>query len=191
MMAAKSKTTLAGIALCVGGVAMGAYLMHHIDQNSQPKQTITSIVFPDKVYADTQGYVTIMGRWDGEGVYYKNNATLIGCNQQQSVCSYYTIEQIGVNQVGSLNNPTEMPITHWDDSVITATDAGQDGGVLCVKNTINIDRKSETAELVIEPINQSTLNCAKADNKIYKWWIGGSIFWDRMRAATAAAKDEK
>lgn len=187
-MTTRSSLTLSGLALFAVGLIVGAFVANRVDRNVQPKATDTSIVFPDKNYTDTGSFVSVSGRWDGPGVGYKNNAAIINCDHQQSNCGFYTVQQIGINQISSLDIPFELPITHWDDFVITATDEGQDGGITCVKNTINIDRKRGTAELVMEPINQSKLNCAKTDNKIYKWWLSGSLWYDQMRARNEAAK---
>lgn len=148
--------------------------------------TNTSIVFPDKAYVDAHGdtdFVSIKGRWGGDGVGYKNNLTRIICYKSERQCLFYDAEQIGVNQI-DLGLPTNIPIKQWDDSVISASDIGTDGGFLCVRNTINIDRKNGSAELVTESINQSALNCVKADNKTYKWTMEGSLYWDSFRERT-------
>lgn len=176
-----------GLAVFVIGIAAGAFVMHRTDGNIIPKQPNIRIVLPDKNYTDTKDSVSVSGRWEGTGVPYKNNAVMISCDHGTSICTYYKIEQVGKNQIGDLDIPNTIPITKWDAYEISANDADQDPGYWCTKTTINIDRKNQTAELVLEPINPSSLSCAKADNKTYKWSLAGSFFWDDLRARSAAA----
>jgi hypothetical protein len=97
-------------------------------------------------------------------------------------CWVSIVDQIGVNQV-SLDHYS-LRLTGWADDVITASD----GEMSCARSNLNINRKTMSAEWVQEPINQSRIDCEKADSKIYKWHLEGSLFWDAIRAATTPAK---
>jgi hypothetical protein len=184
MFAALSKAAIASASFITGALVALVVSFFVLQHRHGTDDAGTSIIFPDKIYADSganASFVSIEGRWTGVGVAYKNNATQISCYKLQNECLSYSIEQIGPNQIGDLDPPLSMPIKKWDADVITASDEGLDVGVFCARSTLNIDRRNGSAELVTEPINQATLNCAKADNRTYKWFLDDSIFWNSVR----------
>ncbi len=136
----------------------------------------TNIVFPIKVYSDSGNFVSITGRLAGQGIGYANNVETITCYRQNGECELLDVEQIGPNQISSLQPSLSLPITHWDDNIITATDAGEPNPISCAHITINIDRKREYAFWVQEPTNQTSPNCQHADDKTYKWTIERSLW---------------
>lgn len=132
------------------------------------------IVFPGKNFFNGIGeqLVVVSGSLTGNGVGYKNNTMLISCYKSEMQCHTIEIDQIGVNQIGDVGLPSNLTITEWNPSIISATTGNEFDIWSCVKTTINIDRKSEILEWVQVPINQSQLSCKNFhDNKIYKWTI--------------------
>jgi hypothetical protein len=124
------------------------------------------------------GFVTIKGTLAGDGVGYKNNSINVACHKDRGECLVSSIEQISSNQLSSLNGPSIYPITKWDAYEVIATGSGD--AMDCRKVTINLERKTQTAAWVEEPINQSRAACKDADTKIYKWTIEDPPFWKAL-----------
>jgi hypothetical protein len=137
------------------------------------------IAFDRKVYFDSGETVSISGTLSGAGLGYKNNTTNITCSKDRGECLITRIEQIGPHQIGRVDSPDTYKITKWDNFEIVSVD---DSGLPtpCAKITVSVERKSETALWVREPINQAHAFCKNADTKIYKWTIEDSLFWQRM-----------
>jgi hypothetical protein len=78
-------------------------------------------------------------------------------------------------------SPTRFPEDpiKWDAYEVIATGSGD--FVDCREVTINLERKTQTAVWVEEPINQSRAACKDADTKIYKWTIEDPPFWKALR----------
>ena len=51
----------------------------------------------------------------------------------------------------------------------------------CVRITIRLERMTNTAVWVEEPINQALAACKDLDNKVYKWAIEDPPFWKALR----------
>jgi hypothetical protein len=141
------------------------------------------IVFGKKVYYDSgqttgDGFVYITGSLTGDGVAYKNNTVMVACYKDRKECLFSSIGQIGHNQIGRLDWPTEYPITTWNPYEVIATG---NYAVNCRKVTISVVRKTETAVWVEEPINQARAECKDANTKLYKWTIEDSRFWNSLR----------
>ena len=143
------------------------------------------MIFGIKVYYDSaetaigDGFVTIKGTLAGDGVGYKNNSINVACYKDRGECLVSSIEQISSNQLNSLNGPSIYPITKWDAHEVIAT--GSADAVDCRRVTINLERETQTAVWVEEPINQSRAACKDADTKIYKWTIEDPPFWKSLR----------
>lgn len=180
-------TTIFGIVSFTVGVIAGVTVMLHPWIRSPEPDT--NIIFPD-IYGDagppptfgSDSYEVVQGRWSEEtpyedgGVFRKNNYAIISCEKDKDECLYSLIEQIGPNQLGDLNPPASFPIKEWNNYVISASDADEHT-TGCVRTTINIDRKKRSVELVMEPINQSTLECAHASNKLHKYTLKSPLSW--------------
>jgi len=137
-------------------------------------------VFYDSVETATgDGFVTIKGTLTGDGVSYKKKFINVACYRDRGECLVSSIEQIGSNQLSSLNGPSIYPITKWDAYEVIATGSGDT--VDCRKVTINLERKTQTAVWVEQPINQSRAACKDADTKIYNWTIEDPPFWKGLR----------
>jgi hypothetical protein len=154
------------------------------DRRSKPSES-EDMIFGIKAFFDSaetatgEGFVTIKGTLAGDGVGYKNNSISVACYKDRGQCLVSSIEQISSDQLSSLNGPSIYPITKWDAYEVIATGSGD--AVDCRKVTINLERKTQTAKRVEEPINQSRAACKDADTKIYKWTIEDPPFWKALR----------
>lgn len=141
------------------------------------KNKPTDYIFDSKSFFDRKvgsfESIYVAGTLTGEG-YDGNNTTVISCSKDKMECLTNSIFGISETscQLGRLDAPKAFSIIKWDDYVVIATDEIPYDTFSCYKTTINIDRKSQTAEWVQEPINQSQISCADIkDSKIYKWTI--------------------
>ena len=145
----------------------------------------SEVIFDNKVFYDTEqtafsdGVVSISGTLTGEGVGNKNNTVTITCYQDRMECVTYSIAQIGPSQLGKLDVPSIFPITKWDSNEIVAVESGDT--VACRKATVSIERKTETAVWVENPINQTQPACKETHTKIYRWTIEDPPFWKRSK----------
>ena len=145
----------------------------------------SDVIFDNKVFYDTgqtavgDGVVSISGTLTGEGVGNKNNTVTVTCYQDRMECLAYSIAQIGPNQLGKLDVPGIFPITKWDNYEIVAVESGDT--VACRKATVSIERKTETAVWVEDPINQTQPACKETHTKIYRWTIEDPPFWKRSK----------
>jgi hypothetical protein len=75
------------------------------------------------------------------------------------------------------------PIRKWNEYEVIASDDAYEGPTAwqCQKTTITISRKTKTALLVEEPINQTRPACAKADTQLHKYTIEDSPGWKRLK----------
>lgn len=172
---------LAIIALIGWLVALGAIWILFRPQ-PQPFSGPEGIVFGKKVFYDSGEFVYITGTLTGDGLAYKNNTAMIACYHDRKECLFLSVDQIGPHQIGRLESPSVFPIVKWDTSEIMATDSYpiySSHPVDCRKVTISIERKSESAVRVEEPINQTRAACKDADTKLYKYTIEDSLFWRR------------
>jgi hypothetical protein len=176
-----TKVSIGIVCFIVGALFGGIVVLHPWVALPDPK---TNVLFPD-IYGDhgsTDDYANVQGRWSQEAggkggeLFSKNNYATITCKKDRNECLYSVIGQIGPNQLSDINPPTPMPITHWDTFSISASDSDQDA-VGCFRTTINIDRKNDAAELVLEPINQSKLACLHSDNAVYKYALKHPLSW--------------
>ena len=145
----------------------------------------TDVIFDSKAFYDTgqtafgDRVVSISGTLTGEGVGNKNNTVTVTCHQDRMECLTYSIAQIGPSQLGKLDVPSIFPITKWDNNEIVAMESGDT--VACRKATIRIERKTETAVWVEDPINQTQPACKETHTKIYRWTIEDPPFWKRSK----------
>lgn len=164
-----------------GCLAIG-FFIGYMTYPRPPKLDENDIAFPTKVYADTGDFVYITGRLAGTGLAYKNNVQTITCYRERGECELQSIQQIGPHQISSLHPVTTLPITHWDDALITASDPQVVNQAVCIRLTINIERKREFALWVEQPTNQAAVSCQHADTKTNKWTIESAL-WERKALA--------
>jgi len=150
------------------------------------------ILFSDKQYFDRgetavgDGFVVARGALTGKGLAYPNNSTTIACYADEQRCLVVSVQQIGHNQIGSIEPPTVYKVTKWDPYEVVAV--GDETPPTCVKTTINIERKSQTVVWVVQPINQSTAYCKDSDEHTYKWTIDNPPGIKALREATEKRK---
>jgi hypothetical protein len=133
------------------------------------------IVFPIKIFIGTKAYVAAKGTITADWVGYKNNTYSIFCLRDE--CIVANVEQIGHNQVSSIDGPTTYPVKEWteDGQVVAQDDA------FCSRITITLDRKTETVLWVETPINQTAIACKNADNTIRKATLENSLYWRKSK----------
>jgi hypothetical protein len=134
-----------------------------------------TIVFPSKVFVGTKAYVAAKGTIAADWVAYKNNTYSILCLPDE--CIVASVEQIGPDQVGSIDGPTTYPVKRWTDAdeVVAEDDS------LCARITITLDRRTQSVLWVETPINQTTIACKNADNNIRKATLEASLYWRKTK----------
>jgi hypothetical protein len=157
----------------LGGAAAVIYLQA---QRVVPQD---DIVFAAKNFYDASniqfGYVAVSGTLTGDGLAYPNNTRSISCWSDIKQCYVSEIEQIGRNQIGRMTNPYPYSIVKWTPTEVVAQEE-----VPCFRTTITIDRASQNALWVQEPINQTKPNCKDSDTQIRKYSLEDSPGWKKI-----------
>jgi hypothetical protein len=174
-MAVSIGSLAVGAVLGVAGLALWQY------QSETRHLELHEIAMTSKIFSDAGSVLSAEGTITGEGVGYPNNSVTIRCFRDEQRCEVGSVQQIGPNQVGSVDL-VDYPVTKWDDYEIVARD--EPSGIGCSETTINIERKREAVEWVQAPVNLTKSACAKADTKLYRWTLETSPFWQRSDAAT-------
>jgi hypothetical protein len=144
-------------------------------QHAQTTRYDEDIVFPTKMFLGTKAYVAAKGTITADWVGYKNNTYSILCFREE--CIVANVEQIGHNQLSSIDGPTTYPVKQWsEDGQIVAQD-----DALCSRITITLDRLTETVLWVETPINQTAIACKNADNTIRKATLETSLYWRKLK----------
>jgi hypothetical protein len=63
------------------------------------------IMFAPKNFYDTSEFVAVSGTLSGDDLAYPNNTYAFSCTKQSQQCWVSSIEQIGANQIGRMDNP--------------------------------------------------------------------------------------
>jgi hypothetical protein len=152
-------------------------------QGQQPRFEQRGIVFPSKVFSDSQrsigvGIVYISGTITGDGLAYPNNTYAVTCYEDRRECLVSAVHEIGGNMVGRMDMPYIFPIVKWDPFEIVARDEVTE--LSCIRTTLTIERKMETALWVEEPVNQTRPNCKNANGKVRKYTIEDSPGWKNI-----------
>jgi hypothetical protein len=139
------------------------------------------IVFAPKNFFDNPDLpdtdVAISGTLTGPELTYPNNTVVVVCYKDRKDCLTYQVQQIGHNHVGRMDYPNILPVTKWDKFEVVAVEDVAHAPWRCRKTTITLQRKTQTAVWVEEPINQAAAACKDAATKIYKWTIEDSPRW--------------
>lgn len=128
-----------------------------------------------KSFIGTKAFVAAKGTLTADWIGYKNNTYSILCVPDE--CIVASVEQIGPHQVGTIDGPVVYPMKHWtdDDEVVAEDDA------LCSRITMTLDRRTQSVLWVETPINQTTIACKNADDKLRKATLEASLFWRKPR----------
>jgi hypothetical protein len=169
------RVTLFIVGLLVGAVCGAGGLIYLQERNKDTGEM--SIVFSQKNYYESPDLVAVSGTLTGDGMAYPNNTYSIACFQDRKECWMTSVEAIGGQQIGRMDAPYEYEIRKWSPYEVVAS---YDGDFGCFKTTITIDRKSQQVLWVEEPVNQTKVMCAKADNKIRKYTIENSPGWNKI-----------
>ena len=171
---------VAGVLVGAAGMfAMGIYWL--ISREKVPSEN--DILFSPKAYHESEfivdaGLVYIAGTMTGQGLAYPNNTYSITCYQNRRECLVAYAEAIGGNQIGRMDMPTIYPVVKWSGYEIVAQDEVTEIG--CVRVTITIERKTESALWVEEPVNQTKPSCKNSDGKTRKYTIEDSPGWKKI-----------
>ena len=134
-----------------------------------------TIIFPDKVFVSTKNFVAAKGTMTADWVGYKNNTYSILCIPEE--CIVASVQQIGHDQVGTIDGPTTYLIKRWTDADdVVAEDDGP-----CARITITLDRRTQSVLWVETPINQTALACKNADGNVRKATLERSLFWQKTK----------
>jgi hypothetical protein len=172
-----------GLLLCgllIGAVSGAAGMLYWQQRNQTVEDT--DIIFGIKVFYDNHDtsypIVRMSGTLTGAGLAYPNNTYSVNCEQQKNMCVVASAEQIGPNQIGSMQPALEYPIVKWDTNEIVAADPPSD--VLCTRATITIDRQRQSLLWLEEPINQSKPMCERAETRTVKFTIEDAPGWKML-----------
>jgi hypothetical protein len=171
--------------LFVGGLILGAVGAFAATIYTQTRNTFDDqILFPAKSFYDSGDdgsfpIIVVTGTLTGDDLGYPNNTFVIACHLHEKECLVTSAQQIGHNQIGSLDAPFSYPIVKWNAYEVIAQDEAA-SPVLCATQTITIERKQKSFLWVQEPINQTTPFCKNADTKIHKYTIEDSPGWKQM-----------
>jgi hypothetical protein len=160
----------------VGAFGAVVYLETH-----KPTQDDQLIFAPKNFYDSKQagefGLVAISGTLTGKGL--ANNTYAVSCYGRYKSCFVANVEQIGHDQIGRMDNPSDYPIVKWTEYEVIAQEEPTLSG--CFRVTMTIDRKREELLWVEEPINQTKPSCKDADTSIRKYRIEDPPRWKRAR----------
>jgi hypothetical protein len=160
-------------------------LRPNLFQQSLPRAS-DDMIFSLKAFTDNpqvfDGFVSISGTLTGENLsgtftgnnIAKNNTVNVSCYKDRMECLAASINQIGSNQLGGLVS-SMFPIITWNEYEVVATSGDSD----CVRITVSLERKSETALWVEEPISQE--RCKNTENKVHKWTVENPPFWQSLQ----------
>ena len=166
--------------LLIGGIGGAAGMLYWQQRNQTVEDT--DIIFGQKVFHDNHDtsypIVVTKGTLTGPGLAYPNNTYSVNCEQQKKMCVVASAEQIGRNQIGSMQPAVEYPIVKWGANEIVAADPPSD--VLCSRATITIDRQRQSLLWLEEPINQSKPMCERAETKTVKFTIEDAPGWKML-----------
>jgi hypothetical protein len=150
----------------VVGFLAGAGSLLYLQGQRQPNEM--SIVFDNKNFYDSEAFVTVSGTLTGDGLAYPNNTYSIACFKDRKECWISSVRAIGGMLIGRMDAPYEYEIRKWTPYEVVAV---YDGTFGCFKTTITIERKTENALWVEEPMNQAQPQCKDAETKVRKYTI--------------------
>jgi len=169
------RVVLLFVGLVLGFASGAGAIIYLQDRNKDTGEM--SIVFAPKNYYESTEVVMVSGTLTGGGMAYPNNTYSIACFQDRKECWLTSVQAIGGLQIGRMDAPYEYEVRKWSPYEVVA---GDEGAFACLKTTITIDRKSQQVLWVEEPVNQTKVMCAKAENTIKKYTIENSPGWTKI-----------
>ncbi|MCW2286233.1 hypothetical protein M2323_004028 [Rhodoblastus acidophilus] len=127
------------------------------------------VLFAKKAFLDVGDAVSVIGTISGDGVGYPNNSARISCYRARNECVVTTVEQIGLNHVGSISEPAFIPVARWTATEIVAEYDGL--GVGCSSLSIFIDRGTHRVRWVQAPKNSAYALCEHSEHTTLNWYI--------------------
>jgi hypothetical protein len=137
-----------------------------------------SIAFPTKMFVGGKGWVAAKGTMTADWVGYKNNTYSILCFPEG--CTVASVQQIGINQIGSIDGPITYPVKSWTDDGVVVSESDDP----CVRVTITLDRQAEAVFWVETPINQTAMNCKNTGGNVRRATLEPSLFWRKSTDAS-------
>jgi hypothetical protein len=137
----------------------------------------TNIAFPSKTVVVTEDYAQFSGSIVDKEQNPSNGTTFGECDRQSNICRFYTIDQIGPNQVSSIK-PFTLKIRRWDDNILIADTKGNNSRQ-CYYFEISIHRASEEVSYT-RYRQQNDGFCADGEPNISYWKIDDSYSWQRL-----------
>jgi hypothetical protein len=165
-----------GIAVgMASGAGGGQYLMAHVRIGES-----NAVTLPAKYFADYEDEVVVSGTLVDRSIGVANNSYTIDCYKERKECWIATFNQTDVRTISRIEPLHAIKIADWTPSKITALTDGASG---CAKSTITIERKTKEVLWVVEPVNQSKLNCKTGDTRIRTHSLENSHGWKKLREA--------
>jgi len=135
------------------------------------------ILFPAKTVYVTDSYAAFSGSIVDKDQSPINGTTMGECERQSGICRFYTVNQIGHNQVSTIN-PFTLKIRKWDDRVLLANTQGNNSEQ-CYYFEIRIDLASE--EISYTRFRQKNDGaCADGEPNVSYWKIDDSYSRQRL-----------
>jgi hypothetical protein len=179
------------IGAVIGAIAMATWLALRPKPAWATQIMLPSYEFTDsggKIDATDFGFVHISGTITGDHIGYPNNTLTANCIQREMKCHVATIEQIGDNQMGTIDL-ADFDVVKWTTGEIKAQDTNpSEDTVSCNMTTLSVDRPGGKVAYVTQPINITRPICVKAENITYKRTIETSPGWAALNAASAKAR---
>jgi hypothetical protein len=138
------------------------------------------VKFAPKSFFDHQESVGISGTLTGPNLGWKTNTFAITCIKELNHCIVASVQAIGDNHIGRMDNPYLIPIIKWNDYEVVAQEEMPMSG--CIRVTFTMSRKQQTALWIEEPVNQTTAMCAKSDGTYRKYTIEDPPWWKEMKS---------
>jgi hypothetical protein len=168
--------------------AVGAFGTLFYWEMRKPSPPEDQIIFAPKNFYDSKmdgefSFVGISGTLTAlTGKRLENNTHAVSCYGRYNACFIASVNQIGHDQIGRMDNPYDYPIVKWNEYEVVAQEEPSLFG--CFRVTVTIDRKRETLLWVEEPINQTKPSCKDADTTIRKYSIEDSPGWKRAHESS-------
>jgi hypothetical protein len=166
----------------IGGLAVGSVLVGAGGVYLMAKEGTRGVLMPRKHFFDSasdrlgDGFITVSGTLTGPEVGLPDNHYSIKCFKRLGSCDVITYDGVGHNHVGQANHE-EWKIVKWEpDLVVVDSDPAPDA---CSRVTLNLLRRSEEAQYIRHPMNETGSNCDTVEMRTFRWRIDDPPYWRR------------